>query len=438
MAFADDPLWEDGLTYSGLEIRRQDAMWLQSDGTAGGAVPGIRPGDIGLAVSVVGSTITVTAGVAALYKAGFGVYRVSNPSSWTGTLTAANATNPRIDLVYVRVWDNAEDSSGLFKADVVYLVGTAAPSPVAPTPGALEIYIPLATINVPQSGGGSPSVSSTVRAITVAPGGISPNAAQAGTYAGQYRDGATLQRYNGSTWEDKLYFATGGQVNFGASAGAGSLAAMLAATSTVGLSMRVSGDTQNRFQFTADGKHQWGPGGSTAPDTTLYRNSAGELKTDGAFTIGGVGRAVTVIKPGDTSRASTTTVTADPDLNLGALDPGTYLLDGYLIYNGAATGTGDLKMTVTPTGGTVSSSFYTLIGPALSGVTASQYTATAFTNGSNVGSNGSANNMGARLTGSFTLSVGVTALTIFWAQSTSSATATVLKAGSWIRATRIS
>src|SRR5690242_17766741 len=132
MAFADDPLWEDSLTYSGLEIRRQDAMWLQADGTAGGAVPGIRPGDIGLAVSVVGSTITVTAGVASLFKAGFGVYRCSNPSSWTGTLTAANATNPRIDLVYVRVWDNAEDSSGLFKADVVYLVGTAAPSPVAP------------------------------------------------------------------------------------------------------------------------------------------------------------------------------------------------------------------------------------------------------------------------------------------------------------------
>lgn len=328
MAFSDDPLWEDSLTYSGLEIRRQDAMMLAADGTAGGAVPGIRPGDIGLAVSVAGSTITVTAGVAACFRAGFGVYRVSNPSSWTGTLAAANATNPRIDLVYVRVWDNAVDSSGLFKADVVYLQGTAAPSPVAPSPGATEIYIPLATINVPQSGGGSPSVSTTVRAITVAPGGISPNASQAGTYAGQYRDGATLQRYNGTSWEDKVYLALGGQVNIGSSGSPAGLAAVLSATSGLMSSARVSGDTQNRFQVAGDGKHQWGPGGSTVPDTDLYRSGVGALTTDGTFNASNV----------------TTTQTYTPTISGGALTLGNGTITGTYVTSGSCT---DINIKIT-------------------------------------------------------------------------------------------
>jgi hypothetical protein len=303
MPFADNPLWEDSLSYSGLVIRRQDAMMVQADGTAGGAVGGIRPGDIGLAVSLAGSTITVTAGVAALYKAGFGVYRVSNPSSWTGTLTAANATNPRIDLVYVRVWDNAEDSSGLVKADVVYLAGTAAPAPVAPAPGALEIYIPLATINVPASGGGSPSVSSTVRAITVAPGGISPSGSQAGTYAGQYRDGGTLQRYNGTVWEDRLYLASGGQVNIGGSASTANIAVQTAASGNTVQTYRVAGDTQNRLSVDGAGKHQWGPGGSTTQDTNLYRSGAGQLTTDGSLAAGAM--APTVVE--DVTAGRTTT-----------------------------------------------------------------------------------------------------------------------------------
>lgn len=287
MAFADNPLWEDSLTYSGLVVRRQDAMLLSADGTAGGAVGGIRPGDIGLAVSVAGSTITVTAGVAALFRASFGVYRVSNPSSWTGSLAAANATNPRIDLVYVRVWDNAVDSSGLFKADVVYLQGTAAPSPVAPSPGATEIYIPLATINVPQSGGGSPSVSTTVRAIAVAPGGISPSGTAVGTYAGQYRDGnGYLERYTGSVWESKVHLAQTGVLDFGSSGGSSPISMLLAASNSDVLNSRAGSDTTGRFLLSADGTHNWGPGNASR-DTNLYRNGVGILKTDGAFTAGG-------------------------------------------------------------------------------------------------------------------------------------------------------
>src|SRR5262245_7521103 len=34
-----------------------------------------------------------------------------------------------------------------------------------------------------------------------------------------------------------------------------------------------------------NGKHSWGPGGSTAPDTNLYRSAAGILKTDGRLDV---------------------------------------------------------------------------------------------------------------------------------------------------------
>jgi len=46
---------------------------------------------------------------------------------------------------------------------------------------------------------------------------------------------------------------------------------------------RVSGDAQPRWAVRYDATLQWGPGGSTAPDTNLYRNSAGILRTDGGI-----------------------------------------------------------------------------------------------------------------------------------------------------------
>jgi hypothetical protein len=42
-------------------------------------------------------------------------------------------------------------------------------------------------------------------------------------------------------------------------------------------------DTQPAFRLGADGKHEFGAGGATAPDVNLYRSSAGYLTTDGAI-----------------------------------------------------------------------------------------------------------------------------------------------------------
>lgn len=194
----------DGLTFTGLEARNAEAMQIMTDGTALGSRSGVRPGDPGLTVTLAGTTINCSAGVAAVAYSGQGVYKVPFPTSTSpGAYTAAHATLNRVDLVYVRVWDNSVDASGLAKGDVVYLPGTPSASPVAPTPAGTQIYMPLATISVLSvSNGGTASVSTAVRPYTVAPGGILPSSTAPSTpYIGQYYDDGTgLLRWNGSAW----------------------------------------------------------------------------------------------------------------------------------------------------------------------------------------------------------------------------------------------
>lgn len=203
-----DPWAIDSLNFSGLEARNADSAFVMGNGSALGAASGIRPGDPGLTVTLAGTTINCSAGVAVVAYPGQGVYRCAFPSSTSpGAYTAPHATLNRIDLVYLRVWDNSVDASGLNKADIVYLAGTPSSTPVAPTPAGTQIYMPLATITVLSVANGSTaSVSTSVRPVTVAPGGILPQAATpTALFVGQYwDDGTNLRRWNGSTWDTYL------------------------------------------------------------------------------------------------------------------------------------------------------------------------------------------------------------------------------------------
>ncbi|NEB92455.1 hypothetical protein [Streptomyces bauhiniae] len=195
----------DGLSLSGLETRLAEAVTVMTDGTALGSRSGVRPGDPGLTVTLAGSAISCSPGVATIGYSGQGVYRAAFPTTVSpGNYTAAHATLNRIDLVYLRVWDTTVDASGLSKGDIVYLAGTPAASPVAPTPSGTQIWIPLATISVLSvSNGSTASVSTAVRPNTVAPGGILPTAtAPSSPYTGQYYDNGTdLLRWNGTSWD---------------------------------------------------------------------------------------------------------------------------------------------------------------------------------------------------------------------------------------------
>jgi hypothetical protein len=105
-----------------------------------------------------------------------GMYGWATDANVTGTVTAADSTNPRKDIVYIQINDStAGDGSGAVTAEVLYLAGTPAPvgagTPAAPTLPARSFLV--GTISVPVSGGGSPTV---VRnpAVFVAAGAVVP------------------------------------------------------------------------------------------------------------------------------------------------------------------------------------------------------------------------------------------------------------------------
>src|SRR5690349_4063009 len=177
--------------YSSQQFRDALAVLL-SPGASGLQVqPGVRPGP-GLDVSVAGTSISVSAGVAVVQGGSAttqGPYMLVADSVTGLTLNAADGTNPRVDLVYARVRDTDADGSGARDGAILYLAGIPAASPVAPTPSGTPSWIPLATITVPKSGGGAAVVSTSSRPYTAAAGGLTVGSvAPPSPYTGQLWD----------------------------------------------------------------------------------------------------------------------------------------------------------------------------------------------------------------------------------------------------------
>ncbi|RSS59582.1 hypothetical protein [Streptomyces sp. WAC01280] len=172
-----------------------------TNGTAvlgGLAVAGTAPGTM---------TATVQPGRAVIQSTdAAGAYPVSLDSVLTLTFGDGNASNPRIDLVVLRVYDTAVDALGRTEAAVEIIQGAAAPSPIVP--GVPAAAIPLATVRVPagaSAGSGGIDWGTAItdrRTGTVAVGGILVGApSQNGNYPGQFRDGGRgIERWNGSSW----------------------------------------------------------------------------------------------------------------------------------------------------------------------------------------------------------------------------------------------
>lgn len=195
--------------YSSQQLRQAQTALLSPGATGLQVQPGVRPG-AGLDVTVSGTTITVTAGVVVVQGGSAttqGPYMLAADATTTLTLTAADGTNPRVDLIYARVRDTDADASGARDGSILYLAGTASASPVAPVPSSTPSYTVLATISVPKSGSGSPVVSYAARPYTAAAGGVTvglispPN-----PYVGQLWDsGDGTRRWNGTAWAYLLY-----------------------------------------------------------------------------------------------------------------------------------------------------------------------------------------------------------------------------------------
>lgn len=195
-------------TYDGRYLRQTTVAPLIAGATAArplGARSGVRPGTSTTTVTATTTqwTVNALAGIIDGESANeAGPYAFSFDAAVTGTMTAANASYARIDLISVQVSDPAEsDGSSTPSIAIVYTPGTAA-APALPTQPVRSMVI--AQINVPISGGGSPSVTWVAPTLTAA-GGITPATSAAfgnGTYVGQYIDdpSAGLLRWNGTAW----------------------------------------------------------------------------------------------------------------------------------------------------------------------------------------------------------------------------------------------
>lgn len=206
----------DGVAVTAQQFRQGWAAWHGggSDRQLGGR-SGFRVGTPSNALTATSTTWTLIPVSAALDPGATthqGMYGWSTDANVTGAVTAADATNPRKDIVYIQVNDSsAGDGSGALSAPVLYLAGTPGVTPVAPTLPPRAFLV--GTITVPQAGGGSPSVVMN-QTYYAAAGGVLPvgSAAERATltpYVGMQvcrldRDG-WIQTYTGmntaSGWE---------------------------------------------------------------------------------------------------------------------------------------------------------------------------------------------------------------------------------------------
>jgi hypothetical protein len=130
-------------------------------------------------------------------------------------------------------------------------------------------------------------------------------------------------------------------------------------------------------------------------------------------------------KAAATSRASTTTQTADPDLRL-TLPAGLYRIETWLTFSGTGP-----AVRLTPDAGTATQQgdAFRLQASTVASITTMFGSAAGNQLGAGIGT--------AQYTGIVRLSAPAV-LGLYWAQTSASTTATVLSAGSWIKAERIS
>lgn len=143
---------------------------------------------------------------------------------------------------------------------------------------------------------------------------------------------------------------------------------------------------------------------------------------------------IAVIKPSQTSRASTTTMTNDPDLFLGLAGSASYTINGVIFYDGATASSSDIKWTFTVPSGS-NGQYYVAhqnLSGAFTGAFQSNWTDTLSANTNGVGSIMCMAIQGIIQTGGSTGN-----LRLQWAQNSSNATNTHVNAQSYLVATRI-
>lgn len=147
---------------------------------------------------------------------------------------------------------------------------------------------------------------------------------------------------------------------------------------------------------------------------------------------------LSVVKATDEQRSSNTTMTTDNALTLAVAANATYLFEGYVSYsqNLGASSTAGIKIGWTaPIGATLTWSSDGTDGPT--SLTGQDATSQPITQTRSLPANG-VTSMRAAPTGLLTTGGTAGAFALQWAQVSSSATPTIVRAGSWVRLIRVS
>lgn len=195
-------------SYAAVDLRRLDTLMLHpASSDRWGARTGVRPHSTA-AVTLSGTQWTVQETLAVVYPRETSTsapYRVAIERT-TGSLTAADGSNPRIDALDVYIQDDDEDASGQRRVPpVLYTAGTPASSPTAPTLAAGRLR--LATILVPAGGSPAPSISTQAQfshGPGILPARTSAELPSSGVHESTYADRwdtDTLYRFDGSIFQ---------------------------------------------------------------------------------------------------------------------------------------------------------------------------------------------------------------------------------------------
>ncbi|MGM9441291.1 hypothetical protein FSY75_16935 [Streptomyces sp. TR1341] len=205
----------DSQTRADTRVAQTGALTPVTESTGrSGVLPGSASGQSvigGLALT--GATGAMTAqlgaGRAVIHSApDRGAYPVTVTEPVPLTFADGDAQYGRIDLVVLRIYDDAYDGSGRSEAVAEIVPGQPAATPTAPSvpDASLPLFAVAVAAGVSAAQGIAWSTAVTdLRSPTVAVGGILPARADdtaAGGYPGQYRESAAgaLQRWNGSAW----------------------------------------------------------------------------------------------------------------------------------------------------------------------------------------------------------------------------------------------
>lgn len=138
-----------------------------------------------------------------------GMYGWSTDANITGTVTAADSTYTRIDIVYIQINDSsAGDGSGAVSAAPLYLAGTPSATPTTTAAVLPPRSFLVGTITVPKVGAGSPTVQLNPAryAAAGAPVPVSSQAerdaltAYVGLTVARGDLGGILETWDGSAW----------------------------------------------------------------------------------------------------------------------------------------------------------------------------------------------------------------------------------------------